>query len=86
MSGSSNGSRRWANASKLPAYGGARNGPMRVLPQKGFLGIEGQRELIGTGAIFGAGANATNSFKNAIYLTENWIGPSDSVVRQRRRS
>ena len=59
---------------------------MRVLLQKGFPGIEGQRELIGAGAIFGAGANATNSFKNAIYLTENWIGPSDSVVRQRRRS
>ena len=46
------------------------------------MGVVGQRELIGTGAIITAQANAINSLKAAIYLTENWIGPFDSVVRQ----
>ena len=55
---------------------------MRVLGQKGFAWVAGQCELIGTGAAFVAQANAINSFKNAIDLTQNWIGPSDSVVQQ----
>ena len=55
---------------------------MRVPAHKGFVGVAGQCELIGTGAIIAARANAINSLKAAIYLTENWIGPFDSVVRQ----
>ena len=55
---------------------------MRALLQKGFAGVGGQCELIGAGGVFAAWANATNSFKAAIYLSENRIGPSDSVVRQ----
>ena len=55
---------------------------MRVLKHKGFSGVGGQRELIGACAIFAAGANATNSFKAEINLTEKWIGPRDSVVLQ----
>ena len=55
---------------------------MRVLGHKGFQAAAGQLELIGSGATFVAEANATNSFKDAIDLTENEIGPSDSVVQQ----
>ena len=55
---------------------------MRVLPHQSFQGSGGQLEFISAGAIFGAHANATNSFKAAIYLTEIRIGPSDIVARQ----
>ena len=49
---------------------------------KGFVGVLGQCELISPGAIIAAQANVTNSLKASIYLTQNWIGPSDSVVHQ----
>ena len=66
----------------LSEYGSLQYGPMQALGHKGFQAAGGQLELIGSGAAFPGEANATNSFKNAIHLTENWIGPSDSVVQQ----
>ena len=57
---------------------------MRAPRHKGFAGVLGQCELISPGAIIAAGANATNSLKASIYLTQNWKGPSDSVGEQQR--
>jgi hypothetical protein len=55
-----------------------------VLGHKDVQGVVGQHELISKGGVFMLQANATNLLTAAVHLTQNWIGPSDSVMQQQQ--